>query len=255
MDRLHFRIGLRGEKCEDLVLSRRWLFLRPTCPGPRPPDAGKKEERTAFSTLSGRVTVDDGGLTKYGISSTANPGIDVAGLNLDDAKGILKSNYWDAIGGDSLPAGLQQTALDAAVNQGVDNARRWIQLSGGDPAKFNALRRQQYEHLAAANPAKYGKYLKGWLARVPSDTQTALATASRGGAGAGTGASPISPVPAAALLAHRSGGTTIYYITNESQVGTVNVNTRATDAKGIADSIKPLLRQAALSAQSQSGAS
>ena len=62
---------------------------------------------------------------------------------------------------ENLPAGPQQTALDAAVNQGVDNTRTWIRLSGGDPAKFNALRRQQYENMAHANPGKYGNpYLK-----------------------------------------------------------------------------------------------
>ena len=95
--------------------------------------------------------------------------------SLSDAKAIYKAEYWDPIGGDNLPAALQVTALDAAVNQGVANAKKWLSQSGGDPAKFNALRRGQYEHLASSNPGKYGKFLKAWEARVPSDTQTALA--------------------------------------------------------------------------------
>lgn len=201
------------------------------------------------STLSGKVTNDTGGITKFGISSNAHPGLDVANLSLSDAKSIYKNEYWDPIGGDSLPAALQATALDAAINQGVGNAKKWLKESGGDPAKFNALRRGQYEHLAAANPGKYGQFLKAWEARVPSDTQTALATAS---AGAGTTGFPSGGFAPAAFSTSGQ-ATTINNTDSDVHIGAVNITTRATDAKGIAGSIRPLLHQTAMISLGQQG--
>jgi len=66
---------------------------------------------------------------------------------------VYREKYWNVIGGDKLPAELQATALDAAVNQGPQNAKKWIEESGGDVAKFNALRQAHYDKLAAS-----GKY-------------------------------------------------------------------------------------------------
>jgi lysozyme family protein len=200
--------------------------------------------------LTGKVTNDSGGVTKFGISSKAHPGLDVSNLSLADAKRIYKTEYWDPIGGDSLPAALQATALDAAINQGVGNAKAWLKASGGDPIKFNALRRGQYEHLASSNPEKYGKYLKGWEARVPSATQSALATAS---AGSSTASLPRLGAGTSVLAANPSSSVT----NNNSEVsmGNVIIQTRATDPKGIAASIKPLLKSSVLVAQSQSGVS
>ena len=117
-------------------------------------------------TNEGGTTVDTGGLTKFGISAKAHPGLDIANLSQADAVKIYKSEYWDKINGDKLPSALQNTALDAAVNQGVDNANHWIKESGGDVGKFNALRKAHYEELARSDPAKYGKYLQTWVARV-----------------------------------------------------------------------------------------
>lgn len=202
--------------------------------------------------LTGRVTNDAGGITRYGISSKAHPGLDVANLSLADAKSLYKSEYWDAIGGDSLPAALQTTALDAAINQGVGNAKKWLKEAGGDVNKFNALRRGQYEHLAAANPEKYGKYLKGWESRIPSATSSAIATASAGATGA---RAPSSGAPSSAVAANTYHGGSVTHTTSEVNIGNITVVTKATDAKGIAASIQPQLRQAALTAQSQTGQS
>lgn len=198
--------------------------------------------------LTGKVTNDSGGVTKFGISSHSFPGLDVANLSLADAKTIFKNDYWDPIGGDGLPAALQVTALDAAVNQGVKNAKDWLKLSGGDPKKFNALRRGQYEHLAEANPGKFGKYLKGWLSRIPSDTSASVATASRG-------------VPSATPLGRNAqtasqAGTNIVTNNNSSEtsIGHITVNTRATDARGIASALRGQLQRGLVTASSQNGA-
>jgi len=203
--------------------------------------------------LTGKVTSDTGGVTKFGIASKSHPGVDVANLSEADAKAIYKKEYWDAIGGDSLPANLQVQALDAAINQGVGNAKKWIKESGGDVNKFVALRRGQYERLAAANPGKYGKYLKGWESRLPSATQTAVASASAGIPGASAPASGAGTSVLASNSATNSSSTT--HSNSEVHIGNVNIYTKATDANGIANSIKPQLRSAAMVAQSQSGAS
>lgn len=114
----------------------------------------------------GGKTVDTGGATNMGISQKAHPNIDVSKLKVSDARAIYKIEYWDKIDGDNLPANMQITALDAAVNQGVGNAVKWLAEAKGDPAAFNALRRAHYEQLAKDNPAKYGKYLQAWLDRL-----------------------------------------------------------------------------------------
>ena len=122
----------------------------------------------------GGTTVDTGGLTRFGISEKAHPDVDIANLTPTDAAKIIKTDYWDKIDGEKLPAELQHTALDAAVNQGVDKANQWIKESGGDPEKFNQLREEHYRSLAAQNPAKYGKFLDGWLNRLKNVAQEPL---------------------------------------------------------------------------------
>lgn len=123
-------------------------------------------QKAEDATGKGIVTVDSGGLTKFGISQNAHPDVDVANLTQEKAAGIIKKDYWDKIGGETLPVEMQHTALDAAVNQGVENAKNWLRESGGDPEKFNYLREQHYRKLAQDNPAKYGQYLNGWLKRL-----------------------------------------------------------------------------------------
>ena len=122
----------------------------------------------------GGTTFDTGGLTKFGISEKAHPDVDIASLTQGDAAKIIKTDYWDKIGGENLPAEMQHTALDAAVNQGVSNAKKWIEESGGDSEKFNQLREDHYRGLAKANPAKYGQYLDGWLNRLKNVAQEPL---------------------------------------------------------------------------------
>lgn len=138
--------------------------------GPRPsstmPSGAAQAAIQNVLNVEGGLTNDTGGVTKFGISANAHPGVDIANLTPEAAANIYHKEYWNKINGDALPPEIQQTAMDAAVNQGVGNAKAWLKQSGGDVAKFNELRRAQYEKLAKDNPAKYRQYLKGWLARV-----------------------------------------------------------------------------------------
>lgn len=114
----------------------------------------------------GGVTNDTGGLTNMGISQRANPDVDVENLTRNQAAQIYKDRYWDAIDADNLPPDLAMVAFDAAVNQGVSQAKQWITASGGDPETYLLLRRAHYETLARRNPDRYGQYLDGWNNRL-----------------------------------------------------------------------------------------
>jgi lysozyme family protein len=60
-------------------------------------------------TLSGKVTTDLGGITRWGIASASHPGLDVANLSLADARGIYIRNY-------ILPFHLDQLRDQAVAN-------------------------------------------------------------------------------------------------------------------------------------------
>ena len=96
---------------------------------------------------------DPGGETKYGISKRSYPRVDIGALTLEGAHRIYRADYWDKIHGDDLDPALALVAFDAAVNNGVGQAVRWLQGALGvkqdgviGPVTLNAL--------AAADPQK-----------------------------------------------------------------------------------------------------
>lgn len=44
---------------------------------------------------------------------------------------LYRKNYWDAVRGDDLPAGLDLVAFDGAVNSGVSRGAKWLQAALG----------------------------------------------------------------------------------------------------------------------------
>lgn len=74
---------------------------------------------------------DPGGLTNFGISQRAYPSVNIRKLTREDAIGIYKKDYFDAIHGDALPPAIAILLLDSAVNQGVSTAVRILQFSLG----------------------------------------------------------------------------------------------------------------------------
>ena len=65
---------------------------------------------------------DAGGLTKYGISQAAYPGLDIASLTKADAIAIYKRDYWDKAQCEEIPYPLDIMLFDTAVNHGVTKA-------------------------------------------------------------------------------------------------------------------------------------
>lgn len=149
--------------------------------------------------LSGVVTEDSGGRTRFGIADRSHPDLgdafytESAEKALDLAREIYRSEYWKPIRGDEIRD--QQVAtkmLDMAVNMGVRQATVLCQRALNACAAFQlaedgvpgsrtmaAINRcdaalllfrlremcaRFYRHLAAVRP-ELQEYLRGWLAR------------------------------------------------------------------------------------------
>lgn len=61
---------------------------------------------------------DTGGVTNYGISAAANPGVDIANLTREAAIGIYWTKYWEDNSYDLLPEAIATKTFDLAVNMG-----------------------------------------------------------------------------------------------------------------------------------------
>jgi len=69
--------------------------------------------------------------TKYGISAMAYPDLDIRNITLELAKNIYRDDYWNRVRGYSLPDGIDLFIFDAAVNQGVRDAIKFLQHGAG----------------------------------------------------------------------------------------------------------------------------
>ncbi len=69
--------------------------------------------------------------TKFGISAAAYPTEDIANLTPEAAGAIYRRDYWNLVQGDDLPPPLALLVFDAAVNNGVARAVRWLQSTVG----------------------------------------------------------------------------------------------------------------------------
>lgn len=124
-----------------------------------------------------------GAIAMFGINSAAHPHIDVANLTIEQAIGIYKDEYWDPMVQAAQNLGLELdhnqmfVLFDASVNHGPAFAKRMLEETGGELTAMMAFRMEFYQHLATANPTKYGEYLSGWKNRLShvSDVVTAQA--------------------------------------------------------------------------------
>lgn len=57
--------------------------------------------------------------TNFGISAMSYPTLDIAGLKIDAAKAIYKTDFWDNLAADSLPPAAAIVLFDYAINSGV----------------------------------------------------------------------------------------------------------------------------------------
>lgn len=108
--------------------------------------------------------VDPGGETNYGISKRQYPNVDIKGLTRQDAVGIYKRDYWDALNCGDMSFDIACAVFDTAVNMGAGRALQFKKESS-DFRGLCELRVQHYLKIIVKNP-KMGKYKNGWLRRV-----------------------------------------------------------------------------------------
>ncbi len=117
---------------------------------------------------------DPGGPTNFGItlvdyqkyikrSGTAD---DVRRMDVNDAKRIYKSKYWDALDCDSLSSGVDYTVFDYGVNSGLGRPRKALQrfknLSGAQ--LIDAINNERLSFLRSLGT--FSVFGKGWTKRV-----------------------------------------------------------------------------------------
>lgn len=81
---------------------------------------------------------DPGGETNLGVTKRVYQEFggtkDMRDLTVEDVTPIYKTNYWDKVRGDDLPAGLDLMVFDFGVNAGPNKAIKYLQRMVGTPA-------------------------------------------------------------------------------------------------------------------------
>jgi lysozyme family protein len=147
---------------------------------------------------------DPGGRTNQGVTQAtfnawlreqSQPSRDVYTITAAEVSTIYKTKYWDMVQGDKLPAGLDLCVFDAGVNSGNGQAGKWLQRALGDKfaagvdgiigiktlqavedfGDIEALIGAFCSHrLATLQTLRtWGKFGKGWTARVANVLKTA----------------------------------------------------------------------------------
>lgn len=134
---------------------------------------------------------DPGGETNMGISKRSYPKEDIRGMTRARAAEIYRRDFWNAVRGDELPAGLDFIAFDAAVNSGASRGAKWLQAALG-VAQDGKIGPATIRAAQAADPAKaieaaadrrlswlrtlttWGVFGTGWSRRVASVRTEAL---------------------------------------------------------------------------------
>jgi lysozyme family protein len=94
----------------------------------------------------------------------------------------IYKKIWDKSGAASLPYPLSAVHFDTYVNSPAA-ARKILKQSGGDVDTYLDLRAQRYSRLAAVKPARFAKYLNGWMNRISGLRNIATAYAKATGTG------------------------------------------------------------------------
>jgi len=158
--------------------------------------------------LTGRVTRDSGGLTRWGICQRSYPAEDIANLSLERAKEIYRRDFWEHHRLDQLNSNnIAAKVLDNLVNMGgfgikmlqravnhVQSRTTVAEDGGMGPQTIAAANacspdallaaicdcdEGRYRGLVAARP-EWGIYLNGWLNRARKKPNLPQATSAAG---------------------------------------------------------------------------
>ncbi|WP_420963548.1 glycoside hydrolase family 108 protein [Brucella sp. IR073] len=187
---------------------------------------------------------DPGGATNMGITQATlsawegHPATleDVEDLNRQEAQQIYKTEYWNRISADSLPAGLDYAMFDFAVNSGVPRASMTLQaIVGADPDgligihTIQAVNNQSVDYLINTlcdrrlawlqTLSTFSVFGNGWTNRVGRVRTRALALAT--GNSGGPAIVPGEPAPGKAWQSSASIGSIVAKPETLGLIGTV----------------------------------
>ena len=102
---------------------------------------------------------DPGGRTNMGVTQRAweaylNRSVtesEMRNLTPENVKPFYKTQYWDKLKGDQLPAGIDYAAFDLAVNSGVHKAAKYLQQIAG-VTDDGVIGPKSLEAIMACNP-------------------------------------------------------------------------------------------------------
>ena len=207
---------------------------------------------------------DPGGATNLGITGKTLAAArgrpvsvaDLRALTRAEAGAIYRRLYWDAVGADQLPPGLDLAVFDYAVNSGVGRSARSLQAALGvrqdgliGPETIAVARARDCAKAVSALTAQRLAYLRGlstwpafgrgWTARVNRVESAALAAAGRA---ADTPARSVSPPVdkddtmnlTKSVLASRTVWANVIGLASLG-LGLFGVKTGSIDANGLAD--------------------
>ena len=106
--------------------------------------------------------------TKWGVSAAAHPELNIGSLSINAAADIFKRDYWDQVGGDALPIGLDHCVSDCAYNSGPPRARALYAQAKGHAATVPSLIADFSEaRLSFLHSLRiWTTFGRGWAARV-----------------------------------------------------------------------------------------
>jgi hypothetical protein len=116
---------------------------------------------------------NSGAPANFGINQKANPDIDVANLNVDQAKQLYKTRYWDKYNLQEVPDDVQAIVFDGVVNHRSDFAKELVDAAknGASLTDIKNMRNEEYMRLASLDPEKYQQFLGGWQNRLDKFNQ------------------------------------------------------------------------------------
>ncbi len=102
---------------------------------------------------------DPGGETKWGISKSAYPTLDIKDLTEQEARDIYRVDYWEKLGCDYLLWPVNLVVFDTAVNMGAKRAKDFLSRTSYWQ-DYIIERIDYYARVLGRKP-----YLRGWINR------------------------------------------------------------------------------------------
>ncbi len=126
---------------------------------------------------------DPGGRTAFGVTQATfshwlrargAAGRSVYSITPEEYSAIYRHEYWNAVGGDDLPAGVDLIAFDIAVNMGVGRVAPWLRQTRAlvAPARVKRLDALRCGFWRALRT--FPVFGKGWLRRETACLRRAL---------------------------------------------------------------------------------